>query len=64
MTPTITIHCKSIKEKATKFFCAALMEQHIIQTQNTINKWKRDLDTDEIDTKWETICSKYVTLFL
>ena len=32
------------------------MKQHITQTQNTINKWKRDLHTDEIDTKWETIC--------
>ena len=34
------------------------MKQHITQTQNTINKWKRDLLTDEIDTKWETICSQ------
>ena len=34
------------------------MKQHIIQTQNIINKWKRDLHTDEIDTKWETICSQ------
>ena len=34
------------------------MKQQITQTQNTINKWKRDLHTDEIDTKWETICSQ------
>ena len=34
------------------------MKQHITQTQKTINKWKRDLHTDEIDTKWETICSQ------
>ena len=34
------------------------MKQHITQTQKTINKWKRDLHTDEIDTKWETKCSQ------
>ena len=32
------------------------MKQHSTQTQNTINKWKRDLHTDKIDTKWEAIC--------
>ena len=58
MIPTITIHCKSIKKKATKFFYTTLRKQHITQTQKTINKWKRDLHTDEIDTKWETICSQ------
>ena len=47
-----------MKKKATKFFYTALMKQHITQTQNTINKWKRDLYIDEIDTKWETICSQ------
>ena len=49
---------KSIKRKATKFFYTALMKQHITQTQKTINKWKRDLHMDEIDNKWETICSQ------
>ena len=34
------------------------MEQHNTQPQNTINKWNRDLETDDIDSKWDTICSQ------
>ena len=40
------------------------MKQHITQTQKTINKWKRDLHTDEIDTKWETVCSQICCIIL
>ena len=57
MISTITLHYK-INKKAIRFFYTALMKQHITQTQNTINMWKRDLHTDEIDIKWETKCSQ------
>ena len=56
--PTITIHSKINKEKSNKILYTALMKQHITQTQNTFKKWKRDLHTVDIDTKWETTCSQ------
>ena len=49
---------KSIKKKPMKIFYTALMKQHITEAQNAINKGKGDLHTDEIHTKWETICSQ------
>ena len=56
MIPTTVVHCKINKTRATQFFYLTFLKQHMTWPQNMINRWDRDLQTEDTDTKWETVC--------
>ena len=53
---------KSVKMRATKFFYAKFIDKNITLLYNAINKWNRDLGTNDTEMKWQAICEQIYTI--